>query len=311
MKKTRFFEFFFIFVSLFLYVIFGCKFSVDTKNLYKAPSVRIQEETNIVTLSISKKTKSIQYVNVYRVDVTKSDKITEDAVENIGMFYPKYMDDTTDSFIFFDRYVIKNHEYRYKIRYFDSEEYKYTEWSEKVTVNEGYQEDVSLSYNTEQAYFSFNDETYILQINGTIENPEIPNFTNRFSPMLLISNPQVNKTQAFPISGITDGTQIQLRGLLPVSFMDVPITILGIVPQENTYVDETKNQIQNSQEEDNESEDENSQNTEKVEEDKYSEIKEIHWLPLSTLKISGNSSKTVIIPSYEQSEGFDYSKKAF
>ena len=40
------------------------------------------------------------------------------------------------------------------------------------------------------------------------------------------------------------------------------------------------------------------------------DIKQIHWLPATSIKLSGFSDNTITIPSSAQSDGFDYSRKS-
>ena len=144
--------------------------------------------------------------------------------------------------------------------------------------------------------------------------------------MLIIKTEE--KTQVFPVQSIEEGTTLQLRGILPSSFLDRPITIVGIVPQKNTYVnssistnraidfdnnvslgEDLSSTNENSTENSNENNEQNNQVENNEENETNPDIKQIYWLPASDIKIRGFSNNTIKIPSSAQNDGIDYSRK--
>ena len=150
--------------------------------------------------------------------------------------------------------------------------------------------------------------------------------------MLIIKTEE--KTQVFPVQSIEEGTTLQLRGILPSSFLDRPITIVGIVPQKNTYVNssistnraidfdnnvslgedlsstnENSTENSNTSENSNENNEQNNQEENNEENETNPDIKQIYWLPASDIKIRGFSNNTIKIPSSAQNDGIDYSRK--
>lgn len=318
MKKINFFTVFLLNLCI---LFFGCNFTYEPGSFTTEPTVNFNDNSKdkSIAISIPKKINTAKYINIYRQDVT--DDSEESEIENIGILYPKFATTSGSAYIFYDSYITKNHKYKYRIRYADSDEYIFSHWSKEIKAQDGYEEDTVLAYTIPStAKFNYDNDSFTLKINGTITPPaDIENFDTKFKPMIIIKSN--DKTQAFPITSTQDGTTIQLRGLLSSDFLDKNITIIGIVPQENIYVkdsaDKEKTIIQrttdteqttdSSQEDNSETEtDENKEN------EKIPDIKEIHWLKYTKIKITGKgvSENTITIPSSAQNNGFDYSKKA-
>ncbi len=216
----------------------GCNISYEPTSLSVAPTVAFKG--NSITISVPKKTNTVSYINIYRQDVTDNQEQEE---EIIGVIYPKYITTEGSVYIFYDEYITKNRTYRYRVRYTDYGEYISSKWSEEITAKDGYSEETTLAYNissgSSKAKFSYDSKLYILKIVGTITNPDITDFETNFKPMLIAKTD--SKTQVFPIESIEEGTSIQLRGVFPADFLDTPVTIVGIVPQETIYVDQKTN----------------------------------------------------------------------
>ena len=220
------------------------------------------------------------------------------------------------------------------IRYTDLGEYTYSRWSNDIVAKDGYDSTTQMTYNTSSAYLSYDSTFYSIKIKGTITPPTVEKFDDDFQPMIIARTAE--KTQVFPLQSIEQDTTIQLRGILPSSFLDTPVTIVGIVPQKNCYVTpysisnnraaefeivgnpeksstQKEDSTENSNSSDNSTPENNSQINQTENDDERTnnpDIKQIHWLPATSIKLSGFSDNTITIPSSAQSDGFDYSRKS-
>ena len=323
-------RFIILYFSLLLFLS-SCNFSYEPINQSSPPTVGYNNKA--IVISIPKKINTAKYISIYRIDTTENSSDNENEnIQNIGILYPQFSDTVGTAFIFYDSHILKNHSYKYQIRYTDSDEYIYTKWSNDIIAKDGYDSTTQMTYDTKNAYLSYDDTFYSLKISGKILPPTIENFDEDFKPMLIIKTEE--KTQVFPVQSIEEGTTLQLRGILPSSFLDRPITIVGIVPQKNTYVNSTistnraidfDNNVSlgedlsstnenstgnsNTSENSNENNEQNNQVENNEENETNPDIKQIYWLPASDIKIIGFSNNTITIPSSAQNDGIDYSRK--
>ena len=323
-------RFIILYFSLLLFLS-SCNFSYEPINQSSPPTVGYNNKA--IVISIPKKINTAKYISIYRIDTTENSSDNENEnIQNIGILYPQFSDTVGAAFIFYDSHILKNHSYKYQIRYTDSDEYIYTKWSNDIIAKDGYDSTTQMTYDTKNAYLSYDDTFYSLKISGKILPPTIENFDEDFKPMLIIKTEE--KTQVFPVQSIEEGTTLQLRGILPSSFLDRPITIVGIVPQKNTYVNSSistnraidfdnnvslgedlsstnENSIENSNtsENSNENNEQNNQEENNEENETNPDIKQIYWLPASDIKIISFSNNTIKIPSSAQNDGIDYSRK--
>ena len=323
-------RFIILYFSLLLFLS-SCNFSYEPINQSSPPTVGYNNKA--IVISIPKKINTAKYISIYRIDTTENSSNDENEnIQNIGILYPQFSDTVGTAFIFYDSHILKNHSYKYQIRYTDSDEYIYTKWSNDIIAKDGYDSTTQMTYDTKNAYLSYDDTFYSLKISGKIIPPTIENFDEDFKPMLIIKTEE--KTQVFPVQSIEEGTTLQLRGILPSSFLDRPITIVGIVPQKNTYVNssistnraidfdnnvslgedlsstnENSTENSNTSENSNENNEQNNQEENNEETETNPDIKQIYWLPASDIKIRGFSNNTIKIPSSAQNDGIDYSRK--
>ena len=323
-------RFIILYFSLLLFLS-SCNFSYEPINQSSPPTVDYNNKA--IVISIPKKINTAKYISIYRIDTTENSSDNENEnIQNIGILYPQFSDTVGTAFIFYDSHILKNHSYKYKIRYTDSDEYIYTKWSNDIIAKDGYDSTTQMTYDTKNAYLSYDDTFYSLKISGKIIPPTIENFDEDFKPMLIIKTEE--KTQVFPVQSIEEGTTLQLRGILPSSFLDRPITIVGIVPQKNTYVNssistnraidfdnnvslgedlsstnENSTENSNTSENSNENNEQNNQEENNEENETNPDIKQIYWLPASDIKIISFSNNTIKIPSSAQNDGIDYSRK--
>ena len=323
-------RFIILYFSLLLFLS-SCNFSYEPINQSSPPTVDYNNKA--IVISIPKKINTAKYISIYRIDTTENSSNNENEnIQNIGILYSQFSDTVGTAFIFYDSHILKNHSYKYQIRYTDSDEYIYTKWSNDIIAKDGYDSTTQMTYDTKNAYLSYDDTFYSLKISGKIIPPTIENFDEDFKPMLIIKTEE--KTQVFPVQSIEEGTTLQLRGILPSSFLDRPITIVGIVPQKNTYVNssistnraidfynnvslgedlsstnENSTENSNTSENSNENNEQNNQEENNEENETNPDIKQIYWLPASDIKIRGFSNNTIKIPSSAQNDGIDYSRK--
>ena len=323
-------RFIILYFSLLLFLS-SCNFSYEPINQSSPPTVGYNNKA--IVISIPKKINTAKYISIYRIDTTENSSNDENEnIQNIGILYPQFSDTEGTAFIFYDSHILKNHSYKYQIRYTDSDEYIYTKWSNDIIAKDGYDSTTQMTYDTKNAYLSYDDTFYSLKISGKIIPPTIENFDEDFKPMLIIKTEE--KTQVFPVQSIEEGTTLQLRGILPSSFLDRSITIVGIVPQKNTYVNssistnraidfdnnvslgedlsstnENSTENSNTSENSNENNEQNNQEENNEENETNPDIKQIYWLPASDIKIRGFSNNTIKIPSSAQNDGIDYSRK--
>ena len=323
-------RFIILYFSLLLFLS-SCNFSYEPINQSSPPTVDYNNKA--IVISIPKKINTAKYISIYRIDTTENSSNNENEnIQNIGILYPQFSDTVGTAFIFYDSHILKNHSYKYQIRYTDSDEHIYTKWPNDIIAKDGYDSTTQMTYDTKNAYLSYDDTFYSLKISGKIIPPTIENFDEDFKPMLIIKTEE--KTQVFPVQSIEEGTTLQLRGILPSSFLDRPITIVGIVPQKNTYVNssistnraidfdnnvslgedlsstnENSTENSNTSENSNENNEQNNQEENNEENETNPDIKQIYWLPASDIKIIGFSNNTITIPSSAQNDGIDYSRK--
>jgi len=271
MKKT--------FISLFIIsllsvTLLSCNFQFNGTSLLTKPDV--EASNNVITISIPLQSSETSHINIYRKKILDSD---EDIV-NLGIIYPSSLESTASAYIFHDYLIIKNTTYVYKARYKNSDGYYTTNWSNEITAIEGYTEDASLTYDKGTASFTYNDKDYSLTISGTITAPtDIPSFEEDYKPMLIVKNSE--ETQLFELPSIEDKTKTPLKNFLPNTFLDTPITIMGITGCKQIYVDpEAKEKV----------------------------IKYLYWIEPTSIEIKGYSDKTITVPTTSgKDDGYDYS----
>lgn len=254
------------FSFLFALIFFGCNISIEDEILLDKPNCVYSDGK--ITVVLAEKSSDTQYINLYRQDVTADDEIT-----NIGVLFPT--DEAT--YIFVDKLIYKNHEYKYYARYCEGKEYFKTEWSNSITTDDGYDESSSLKYDVTASHLSLNTNDYTLKIEGTIVVPGITDFATEFTPMIIMQNE--TKTQVFSINSTSDGSIISLYGTVTSDYIGVPIKIVGICGQKVEYADAEKTKIQS-----------------------------ITWTELSKIKLNNYTDNTFTITSGNSSNGFDYSR---
>ena len=275
-KRTSLFTFLIAILSI---TVFSCNIKIEDSELFDKPLVNVTAKQ--VTLIIPKMSNDTDYINVYRRD-KQNDKVI-----NIGIIYPDAIENDGKNYSYIDELVKKGHSYDYRTRYHTNGEYFYSEWSDNIEIKTTYNfyadADVLL-YKPGSAYLLYNKDDYSLTITGTITEPSaIPNFSTEYFPMLIIKSKKA--TQVFKIPSIADTYKIPLRTILPLDFMDTPITIEGLVGQKNIYVDPDAP-------------------------DDEKEAKTVIWTEPAAIDVQGaGSEKKITVKSQSGNEGLDYGRK--
>ncbi len=277
MKKGT--SFFYILVSILCLVLCTCKLSLEDTELFQKPDLDLSDRQ--VTLIIPKLNNSTDYINVYRKQGSNDDEV-------VGLIFPKELPSGDSTYRFIDKLVVDGKKYKYQVRYHDNKGFQYSNWSDEIkieNITDAYDEDDKLTYTVGSAKLTFSSADYSLKVTGTITDPsDISDFSTNYTPAIIIKNS--DKTQVFDVSPefIAGTDPITLRGMLPLSFMDTPITIVGLIAQKKVYVDPNET------------------------DESKRKIKYIRWTSLAPIKINGISSNTITVPSQSGDAGYDYSR---
>ena len=275
-KRTSFLT---VLIAILSISVLACNIKIQEEELFDKPLVNVT--TKQVTIIIPKMSSDTDYINVYRRD-KQNDKVI-----NIGIIYPEALENDGKNYSYIDELVKKGHSYDYRTRYHTNGEYYYSEWSDTIEIKSTYNfyadADVLL-YKPGSTYLLYNRDDYSLTIKGTITAPTaITDFSTDYKPMLIIKSKKA--TQVFKILDIANDTKIALRSILPLDFMDTPITIQGIVAQKNIY------------------EDPSVPDDEKV-------TKVVIWTEPASIDVQGaGSDKKITVKSQSGNEGLDYGRK--
>ena len=274
MKKEKLW---FLVISFMCLILSTCKISVEDTDLMQKPDY--DRSSKQVTLIIHKINSDTDYINIYRSEAGGSEIAC-------GLLFPSDWPSSNQTYPFSDLLVKEEKKYKYRARYHDSKGYHYTNWTEEILIEgitDAYEYSDTLTYSGSSARFNFDSTDYTLALNTALTAPTaITDFDTHYKPMLLIS--KSDETQVFAVDQdfIEANKSISLRGLLPLSFMDRPIKILGILAEKKELFnpDET---------------DESKQHT-----------KFIYWTEPLPLKIYGKSDNTITVPAESGAAGHIY-----
>ena len=208
-----------------------------------APSTQQNGSTIVVTSAAIKDESflnSVQYANIFRRSSSNSGGTSPSEWVNIGQVIPNGTKFTAFSFI--DYYVNPAYYYSYCIRYYNGESYFYSDKAGYVTNVKGIGEqslDSTLSYT---AYYYRNDASGLCTLTMTSPDP-ITGIEENFDELcIILTNGTQTKSFTFAESALledsSDGkskqlacanTEIELRKLLPTSFLDVMLSAKGLV----------------------------------------------------------------------------------
>ena len=286
MKKGTLF--FYLISALLCLSVLGCELKVEDE-VELLPKPDVKNIDGRVTLIIQKNNSKTDYINIYRKD-SKNDDV-------IGVIYPKDLTSHDNTYDFVDKLVCNGTKYKYKVRYHDSEGFHYSEWSDEYKVESSqiqgtYASTDLLTYglSATNTKLSFSETDFTLKvINGSITAPTaITGFSTNYIPALVIKTS--SDIRAFEIKDnpgdFLDGSEsISLRGFLPNDFKDKDITIVGIIGQTKEYENPTE-----------------TDETKRI-------AKYLRWTSVASIKVSGHSDNTIMVPSESGSKGHDLSRQ--
>lgn len=283
MKKV--FSFFCIISALLCFSLLSCKLKVEEEKEELLQKPDIHNIDGRVTLFIPKINSKTDYINIYRSD-NSSDEI-------IGVIYPKDLPSGDIGYDFIDKLVFENVSYKYKVRYHDSDGFHYSDWSDDFKVKNitgAYTSEAELVYGLENnAKLQFSETDFTLKvINGTITAPTaITNFSTDYIPALVIkagSDIRAFEIKDNPEDFLDGTTPISMKGFLPNDFKDKDITIVGIVGETKEYINPDQPDV-----------------TKRI-------AKYIRWTSVKSIRVSGASDNTIMVPSESGSKGHDLSR---
>lgn len=237
-------------ISAFSILMFtNCSF-VEISPSSKLPAPDLTSTSNGITISLKDSIQDIEYINLYRQDITDTvsdENSSANPIVNIGLLFPT---GNRLTFVYEDNIIYKNHKYRYYARlYHKKEGYLYTNWSKGMVVVNGLSTtsdsilgEATTKYNipTETKAKYYPNESKI-QIVGTIINPNmIPDFDKYYTPALVFQSN--NETQVFEVESLNNA-EIFLTKFLPISFYNTDVKFVGIIGQRKIKDDSTKDEI--------------------------------------------------------------------
>lgn len=209
------------------FLVCGCKFNLSDSQYLDRPDVIVRDGYfEIIAPYISTKTKSI---TIYRQNVHDN---TDSEIERVAIIYPKGIEDANDQTMHYDdERVLAGQEYRYFIRFTDDQGVRNrTEWSDqKVLTSGGAPSRNKIAY-TVNNYYTYNPDTMILTCAADFTAPDNSVITDiaSYKPCVVLQAGE--KVQVFEIpEGNTK--YVPLKTMVPDDFLDVDVTLLGIVGQ--------------------------------------------------------------------------------
>ena len=256
----------------------SCNISLVDTTLMRKPDYDTSDKQ--VTLTIHKINSDTDYINIYRQE-TGGDEIVR------GLIFPKDAPNNPMTYTFIDSLVKNGKSYKYRVRYHNPKGYYYSEWSSEITIDtilDAYDEADVLTYEDNSAKFNLDTTDYSLSLTAALIAPSAIQDFSGYKPMLVISTS--TKTQLFEVDNdfIAANKSISLRGLLPLDFMDTPITISAVLGQKREYFNPTE-----------------------PEEEKLI-TKFLSWTEPLNLKMQGHTDNIITVPSQSGAAGYDYSR---
>lgn len=231
-------------------ILSSCKIDVKQEKTLHRPDVEIR--SNEIAITGTYDSTAIEYINVFRLD-----KNNESAKPvNIGLIFPSGFNTLNKTYSFYDNTAIEGRKYSYFCRFYEGKYgYYTTEQSLPIEIPAScglaagsYSTDDDLKCNMGTSYFTFNEDTKIL----ALQNPgdfrpafaQTPEYTDY---CLVVTNGTV--TESFRLSqkddwsDITPSPEWNLQLLLPESFFNKEIQILGLISQKVELVEAGSEEI--------------------------------------------------------------------
>lgn len=242
-------------ILLLVFSFTGCDIQLKDRNLAAAPAVN-QTESGIY-LSIPKFASSINYINIYRRDVTgyKPELRKNLPYEKIGVVYPKnFSVNYTDCF-YEDVAVSNTSTYQYCVRYSSESTKTISEWSADIypKPTAGLDSTAELTYPPSEIIYDAEAKTIYLSENVLIQD----NLTN-YEPMIAFTDGNTSKIFKLPATILSDPAtysksyllggkenSIPLLSVLSEDYLStndtsVTLRLLGILGQTNNYDSSTE-----------------------------------------------------------------------
>ena len=216
----------------------GCKFNLTNTKYLDRPDIRIEDNYFLIVAPyISSNTESI---TIYRQNIHET---TESEIERVAILFPKGSDEPEDqTFYYKDERVLSEGEYRYYLRFKDSNGSRNrTEWTEKVKLEKGGASSNSqLAYTVNDLKYEYDPDTMIMKLPSgsdfTAPGDTIIKDIAAYKPALVF---QTGETiQVFEVD---DTKSVNLKALLPEEFLYKDVYLLGVLGQktETNSQDET------------------------------------------------------------------------
>lgn len=265
--------------------IFGCKLDVQEDKKLNRPEYEFT--SNGVQIRGAYSSTDIEYINIYRQDVTGT---TPDPAINIGIIFPSGFDKNDKTYSFIDKEAIESKKYQYFCRYYEGKDgYFYTNPTETITIPSGNglpssTTNADLLINLGTSNFIYDSTAKTFTINGTLT---LPTHTPAYDLALVIKSS--SQTQVFLLeenANITSSMTYSLPSMLPESLLNQQIQIIGLVGQIKEYVNPG---------------------------DTTSNLKRIYWSPVTTFTLVNTDSpavsypqNTITVATISGTNGFDF-----
>lgn len=205
----------------------SCFLTNSEEDTITAPTVA-QDGTSSTTYDISFAPQSnMVYANIFRQSCSAEDFSGTITTVNAGQIVPVSTSSLPSAFIFYDWDTSTALYYRYYVRFWTGSSYSYTE---KSDINAGLStSEASLSVSSPAILYSCNNFTksYTFTLSTDVTMPN-SNFT---ALDVIISNGTNAKLFGIGTASslvVSSGTVIDLQKLLPSSFLDTSLTLVGL-----------------------------------------------------------------------------------
>lgn len=217
MKSTKL-----ISTALISFCILGfssCKLELQSEKLLNRPDVEAQGSSIVISGNLS--SSSIKYINVYRKDTNEPDTII-----HIGAIFPSGFNSDNKTYQFYDSTALVGQTYQYSCSYNEGYDGVFrTNWSEEIEITTGFGQTGSITPSG-TLNFTYNETNKELTQVGTITHPSFTSSSTDWTPYIIIKNGDIKQIFEW------NGTEPQvLTSILPSSFFDTDIQILGILLQ--------------------------------------------------------------------------------
>lgn len=269
--------------------LIGCKFNLSDNKYLPRPDIRVLE--NEIEIRGTYVNSTTQYINIYRQDITESEK-TE--IERIAILFPAGFVQTDQTYIYDDFNIYSGRKYRYYVRFVEKDGSKNrTEWTEaKQNVNPGVKttSQGSFAYDIPSgADYIYKKSEMLLELPAgkTFTAPTAIDDYSKYKPTLVFEceeNIQAIELKGDPTDPATLAS-VNLKTLIPQDFFYKDIKLLGIIGQK-----QVKGKVTDDAEEES--------------------LQYITWTPLASIKVkneTGIEISTFKLEPEHGDAGYDYS----